>query len=462
MKLLRTLGLGKENGTPKGKALSRRGLLKALGVSAAASPFIPALDSWAADYSATRRLLLVFTPDGMVPEQWWPTGTEDSWQLADIMKPLERHKNDLIVMKGLPHRTQGSGAHEQAMGGLFTGNSLIGKTGGAASVDQIIVQQLKSQLNTDFPSLQFGVHSFYGGEGDLTSKLTNNNSYTIYAGPSQRIPAESDPYKMYDRVFGNSGGGGMAAPTAMGDAGMEKLRAERKSILDFVKAELSDVSGLVSKTDRMKIESHVESVREVERRLSSAGPKMVGAVARPQGGIALDRNANFPMIIPIMNQLLVSTLAADRTRISYMQYSRGFSLVKHDWLGAKEQHHFLSHKTSEKPILAAIQKWYMEHIAKLFDLMKAVPEGGSTLFDNTVIVYANELHTGWDHAPGPTATFWASRGAGAIAKTGRFIDYAGSHDHNQMLCTIAHAMGARAVTKVGNMGKEGILPNILA
>ena len=79
----------------------------------------------------------------------------------------------------------------------------------AASVDQIIVQQLKSQLNTDFPSLQFGVHSFYGGEGDLTSKLTNNNSYTIYAGPSQRIPAESDPYKMYDRVFGNSGGGGV-------------------------------------------------------------------------------------------------------------------------------------------------------------------------------------------------------------------------------------------------------------
>ena len=460
MKLLRTLGLGKHNGSPGGKSLSRRALLKALGVSAAASPFIPALDSWAADYSATRRLLLLFTPDGMVPEQWWPTGTETAWQLNDIMKPLERHKNDLIVMKGLPHRTQGSGAHEQAMGGLFTGNSLIGKTGGAASVDQIIVQQLKSQLNTDFPSLQFGVHSFYGGEGDLTSKLTNNNSYTIYAGPSQRIPAESDPYKMYDRVFGNSGGGGAAA--VMGDAGMEKLRAERKSILDFVKDELTDVTGKVSKTDKIKIDSHVESVREVERRLSSAGPKMTGAVARPQGGIALDRNANFPMLIPIMNQLLVSTLAADRTRISYMQYSRGFSLTKHDWLGAKEQHHFLSHKTAEKPILAAIQKWYMEHIAKLFDAMKAVPEGGSTLFDNTVIVYANELHTGWDHAPGPTATFWAGRGAGAIAKTGRFIDYAGANDHNQMLCTIAHAMGAKGVTKVGNMGKEGILPNILA
>jgi hypothetical protein len=461
MKLLRTLGLGKVGGTPKGRPLSRRSLLKALGVSAAAAPFIPTLDSWAAD-GAVQRLLLLFTPDGMVPEQWWPTGTETAWQFPQggIMTPLERHKNDMIVFKGLPHKTQGSGAHEQAMGGLFTGNSLIGKTGGAASVDQIIVQQLKAQLTTDFPSLQYGVHSFYGGEGDLTSKLTNNNSYTIYGGPSQRIPAEADIYKVFDRVFGNQQAGGMA--TVMGEAGMDKLRAERKSILDFIKEELTDVNGKVAKSDKIKIESHIDGAREIERRLSSAGPKMVGAIARPQGGIALDRNANFPMLIPIMNDMMVHTLASDRTRIAYLQYSRGFSLTKHDWLGAKEQHHFLSHKTAEKPILAAIQKWYMEHIAKLFDAMKAVPEAGGTLFDNTLIVYANELHTGWDHAPGPTATFWAGKGAGAIAKTGRFIDYAGSQDHNQMLCTIAHAMGARGVTKVGNMGNAGILPGILA
>ena len=461
MKLLRTLALGKENGSVKGKALSRRSLLKALGVSAAASPFIPTLDAWA-DGAAIRRLLLIFTPDGMVPEQWWPTGTETNWQFpaGGILTPLERHKNDMIIMRNLPHKTQGSGAHEQAMGGLFTGNSLIGKTGGAASVDQIIVQQLKSQLTTDFPSLQFGVHPFYGGEGDLTSKLTNNNSYTIYGGPSQRIPAEGDIYKVYDRVFGNSAGGGAAA--VMGEPGMDKLRAERKSILDFIKDELTDVTNRVAKSDRMKIESHIEGTRQIEKRLSSAGPKMVGAVARPQGGIALDRNANFPMLIPIMNDLLVHTLASDRTRISYMQYSRGFSLTKHDWLGAKEQHHFLSHKTSEKPILAAIQKWYMEHIAKLFESMKAISDGGSTLFDNTLIVYANELHTGWDHSPGPTATFWASKGAGAIGKTGRYIDFAGANDHNQMLCTIAHAMGAKGVTQVGNMGKGGVLPNILA
>ena len=30
-----------------------------------------------------------------------------------------------------------------------------------------------------------------------------------------------------------------------------------------------------------------------------------------------------------------------------------------------------------------------------------------------------------------------------------------------MLCTIAHAMGVTSINQVGNMGKGGILPNIL-
>jgi Protein of unknown function (DUF1552) len=218
----------------------------------------------------------------------------------------------------------------------------------------------------------------------------------------------------------------------------------------------------VGRADRTKIEAHLDATREIERRLDSAGARMIGAIARPNGGIALDRNANFPMLMPLMNRLLVQTLAADRTRVATMQYSRGFSLVKHDWLGAKEQHHFLSHKTAEKPVLAAIQKWYMGHIADLFDQLKQVPDGTGTLFDNMLIVYANELHTGWDHAPGPTATFWASKLGGTIPRTGRFIDYAGQNDHNQMLCTIAHAMGVTSVNQVGDMGKGGRLPNILA
>jgi hypothetical protein len=449
MKLLKIAPLARRNPT-------RRQLLKALGVGAAVAPLVPALDGWA--QTRPQRLLILFTPDGMVPEKWWPSGTETNWTLpADgTLEPLmARHKSDMIIMRNMPHKTQGSGAHEQAMGSLLTGNSLMGnKRSGGASVDQMIAKALPKQ--TDFASLQFGVQSFYGGEGDLTSKRTNVNSYIIYTGPGQLVPAESDPYVMFDRVFAGVGTGGMGDTMAM-----DRLRAERRSLLDYVKQDISDVKLKVGRLDQLKIDAHLEATREIERRLDSGGAKPIGAITRPDGGIALDRNVNFPKILPIMNKLLVQTLASDRTRVATMQYSRGFSLVKHDWLGAKEQHHFLSHKTSEKPVLAAIQKWYMGHINDLLDQLKGVAEGGGSMFDNMLVVYVNELHTGWDHAPGPNPVWWAGKLGGKIKSTGRYIDWNSTYDHNQMLCTIAHAMGATSINQVGDMGKGGILPNIL-
>ena len=79
-----------------------------------------------------------------------------------------------------------------------------------------------------------------------------------------------------------------------------------------------------------------------------------------------------------------------------MQYSRGFSQIKHTWVGANAAHHTLSHMTSRKTVLAKIQGWYAERFAGLIDQFKAVPEGGQTLFDNTILVYSNELSLGLD------------------------------------------------------------------
>jgi hypothetical protein len=74
MKLLKSRTLDR-------KATSRRALLKALGVSAAAAPFVPALDGWPAPGTrAPQRLVLLFAPHGVNPAKYWPvkgpTGAE--------------------------------------------------------------------------------------------------------------------------------------------------------------------------------------------------------------------------------------------------------------------------------------------------------------------------------------------------------------------------------------------------
>jgi hypothetical protein len=459
VKHLRTLSLGKN-------ALSRRQLLRALGVSAAAAPLIPSLDGWAAPNAApAKRLLLVFTPDGTVPERWWPQGTETGFTFPGdnhILGPLTKHKNDMVIFKDVPRHNGGSGgAHEHAMGGLWTGNSIAGNQGMAPSVDQIIAKAMGKQ--TDFESLQFGVQSYYNA-GDANAKAASVNSYMIYSGAKARVPAEADPYKMFDRIFGGftppaPGGGGAPKP----DPNNDRIRAEKQSIIDFVKGDIGDVRLKVGKEDGAKIDAHLETIRDIERRLTGAtGGGILAACAPGQKAAMLDLNsgANFPMLIPLTNKMVAAAFACDRTRIASLQYSRAFSNHVHTWLGAKETHHTISHGAGNAGILGNIQQWYMGHIANLLDELKAVSDNGKPMLDNMLVVYGNELFLGWTHGVSPEPVFWAGKLGGTVKSTGRFLDYAGKYDWNQMLTTIARAFGVM-VDKVGDLGSPGIIPDVI-
>ena len=457
MKLLRTLSLAKPT-------MNRRQLLRALGVGAATVPLIPNLEGWAAPgvTPTPKRMLMLFTSSGIVPELWYPTGTETNWNLpaGASTTPLLRHKESLMFLKNLQRGAAGGGGHEASMGGLWTGNSCKSSVAQAATVDQIIAKNIPKQ--TDFQTYAFGVMCPYHAEGDITSRLSKNNPYMIHAGPGQKILSETDPYKNFDKLFAGLGTGGVADTTAM-----DKMRAEKRSIIDVLKEDLTDVNVKVGREDRGKIDSHLEAVRDIERRLSSAGPRMMGAIpARPMGGIALDRNANYPMLINVMTKIVVAALASDRTRIASLQYSRGFSQIRHTWVGARDAHHTISHKEGEKAMLAKIQGWYCERFAELFDEMKLVKEGTGTLLDSTLCVYSNELALGWTHGCNPGSVFWATGAQGKFngnVRPGRYLDFAGTgFDYNQMLQTMAHLMGATSVNKIGDFGKPGTIPTLMS
>jgi hypothetical protein len=306
---------------------------------------------------------------------------------------------------------------------------------------------------TSFESLQLGVQCSWWAEGDV-SKTNSPNSSMINAGPHERIYPENDPYKAFERLFVGPVGSAGSAMEA------ERLRARRKSVLDFVKEELADLDRVVGQPDRVKIESHLDATRDIERRLQEP-MKMCGAATRPDGTLDLAANENHPKIIPLMNALMIAALSCDRTRIASLQYSRSFSNQKHTWLGANDGHHNISHKAGATAILTAIQRWYMGHFAKLLDGFRAVDEGGTPMLDNMLVAYCAELYTPWNHVAEPSPCFLVGKAGGAV-RTGRLIDYGNNNDHNQFLTTICHAMGATGIDKVGDLGAEGILPGVLA
>ncbi len=436
--------------------MTRRQLLRALGISAGVAPLVPALNGWATPASRPRRLLLVFSGNGMVPERFWPKGGEKdfSFPAGNVLEPLEPFREDLVIFKGLKRKVHKlGGAHERAMGALWTGcrlnpGSQFGGGGwpSGPSVDQIIARGMPK--GADFASLEVGVQPFGPGAKGGTMQ------HMCYAGSNQPVPSEGSPYKLFDRLFG-------ALPGAdQGD--FERIRAERRSVMDVVHRELTAIGGKIGKDDKMKVDSHLEAVRAIERRLESRPPSSC-EIRTPAGLVDVDANENFPMLCKLQSDLLVSAFACDRTRVASLQWSRSFSMIRHTWLGSNEGHHTLSHDQNERSILGDIVHFYMGQLAYLLGEMKKVPEGDGTLLDNTLVVYCNELHTGWDHKAGPVPTVMAGS-MGGLVKTGRYVELSDDSPlgHSNLLVSLCHAMGLEGVKKVGDLdGPEGPLPQFL-
>ena len=112
------------------KAISRRTVLRGAG-TAVALPLLDAMIPAFAPAAATkpvRRLGVVYHPNGVIYDQWLPTGVGSAFELSPTLKGLEPFKDKLIVVTGLfcdPAEANGDGGgdHSRACGSLPYGRA---------------------------------------------------------------------------------------------------------------------------------------------------------------------------------------------------------------------------------------------------------------------------------------------------------------------------------------------------
>ncbi|MCH9688116.1 MAG: DUF1552 domain-containing protein, partial [Deltaproteobacteria bacterium] len=150
---------------------SRRQMLRGLGLSAAAAPFVPLLESVAGEVQAPpKRLLMFFHPHGTIRENWLPTGGVKDFELPSILAPLQAYREHLVVVDGLQIYPSGppGGMHTVGPAYLFTGSPMLAgddfmhpNSGGPhgwgshASIDQAVADHIGT--STPFRSLELGV-----------------------------------------------------------------------------------------------------------------------------------------------------------------------------------------------------------------------------------------------------------------------------------------------------------------
>jgi hypothetical protein len=421
------------------KTLNRRQFLRRLGVSSAALPFLAGLPSLMGAPAPQRRqrVIIAFSPNGTLPNEFWPDASNDGLALKPIMQPLEPFKDRMLVLNGICNKIRGDGdGHMRGMSCLLTADILLpgnirgggGTPAGWASnisIDQEIKNFLQSreETRTRFGSLEFGV-----AVPDRADPWTRMS----YAGANQPVAPIDNPYQMFGKLYGRM-----------------KDRDSLVSILDDVRDDLTRVSTKLSARDKALLDQHVTIVRNLEKELQRKDDtKLAHPMPELDPSVELV-NDNTPQISRMQIDLLVNSLANDMTRIATLQYMRSVGQAQMRWLGIQEGHHSLSHEpdtnTDAYGKLQKINTWFAGELAYLAKRLAETPEpaGTGSMLDHTLIIWTNELGKGNTHTLDNIPCVMIGGAPGF--KMGRSVKL-DKIPHNRLWLTLAHSMGHQIQT----------------
>jgi hypothetical protein len=200
-------------------------------------------------------------------------------------------------------------------------------------------------------------------------------------------------------------------------------------------------------------------MREVEQRLvmmpGSTGNPSTGECTPPtMQDVDLKVDDQYLAAGQLQMDLAAAALACDQTRIITIQWSYSESEHLFQFLNLTGNHHGISHDFASSgtnfEAYNKIQTWYAERVADFLTTLDSYPEGDGTLLDNTLVLWGTEIGESTQHDLTLMPYVLAGKAGGKI-RTGRYLDYSSARkDSNQLLVSMAHAMGADDLTSFGD------------
>ncbi len=318
-----------------------------------------------------KRFVLWFNGNG-IPERYWiPAETGADFELTPCLAPLESVRDQVHVISGIDNvaaRRWGQGnGHFTALCGLTTGTAFNGRGATGPSIDHMLGKSMGQRSR--FHSLQVGVAQESHGE------MVHRNM--SWAGYERALPPEMIPQNLFNRLFGVKN---------------QDWIGRKKSVLDLVSEDVKDLTPALGQADRHRLEEHLGSVRDLERAIASLPPDYGKNIKEPEDVSDL---TDYPRIAKIQSDLLVHAFASNQTRVASYMLTKCQSLTRFPWLGlAYNRHHDFTHNNAGSPqqqrIMRDICRWHVEEFAYFLEKLRSIPEGSSTLLDNTCSVFVHE------------------------------------------------------------------------
>ena len=394
------------------KHLPRRTFLRGAGVAIA----LPLLDSMVPAQTALgqtaanprSRLGCIYVPHGATMDKWTPAREGKGFEFTEILKPLEKYRDRLVVVSNLAHPQAAgvgsdAGADHARSAAVFLSGAHPEKESVhvGTTIDQIVAERLGQ--DTPLPSMEVAIE-----ENGLNCGAGYGCAYTntiSWKTPTLPLPMEHNPQVLFEKLFGE------------GSTAEERVarKQQSRSLLDSVTQEIASLNKELPPSDRARMGDFLDDVREIERRIQKAQNQGAKDVKVPDAPVGIPEA--FDDHFKIMFDLQALAFQANITRVATMMYARDTSGAVYPQSGVREGFHVASHHSNSRANMdrfAIINLYHTSLLAYFIEKLHSTPDGDGTLLDHSLILYGSSMSNGNQHDHDPLPVVVAGGASGAL------------------------------------------------
>jgi hypothetical protein len=380
------------------KHIPRRTFLRGAGVTLALpllESMVPALTpSRLTAATPVRRFVGIWHPHGASPGYWSPLQEGRNFEFSFITKPLEPFRERVVLISGLDMpeamATTDEPGGDHARGAVLLSGARPRRNAVSPFLGVTVDQHIANKYGQDtiLSSLQLGVEdtgNFGNCNWGYSCAYTNSISWS---SPISPLPTQVNPRVVFERLFGDG-----ASPE-------ERLRDRQRnaSILDAVVAQLGAFKTDLGAGDKARIDTYVENIRELERRIRIA---MENAVREPESDVPFGLPQSKHEHFRLMYELMALAFEGDITRSITFMLGRDLSGASFPESGFNGGWHGTSHH-GDKPEnianYAKVNRYHVQNLAYFCDKLSKIPDGDGTVLDHVLIYKGSNMGNSHRHA----------------------------------------------------------------
>ncbi len=410
------------------KHISRRAVLRGMG-AAVALPFlesmVPAATPLRQTAASPRPRLTGIeivhgsagsTEWGTEQNLWMPSTEGADFEFSPIMKPLESLREYITIISMMdchqadPFTPEEVGADHFRSSAVFLTGAHPKQTMGSdvycgTSIDQLYAH--KFGQDTPLPSIQLCTENM-DASGSCAFNYSCVYMDTIsWSSPTTPLPMTLNPRAAFEEVFGT---GGSPADRAM-------RREVNRSILDGIVHDVARVRQDLNPRDRNRLNTYLENVREIERRIEKIEEYNSSGVDRELPAAPVGVPDSWDEHVRLMLDLQALALTAEVTRVSTLKLSRDTSNRVFPESGNTTPFHSASHhqdRPAQITDYATINRYHVGLLSYFLDKLKSTPDGDGNLLDHSLILYGCGMGNSNVHAHKRVPFLLAGHASGSV------------------------------------------------